>query len=66
MLKADVSNDFYQINLLPADAQKLGLIFPVYEDKKKLFAISLTLPIGWKNLPPLFCTATETASDLAN
>ena len=22
--------------------------------------------MGWKNLPPLFCTATETVSDLAN
>ena len=29
-------------------------------------AIPLTLAMGWKNSPPLFCTATETVADLAN
>ena len=28
--------------------------------------IPLTLPMGWKNSPPLFCTATETVADLSN
>ena len=31
-----------------------------------MVAIPLTLPIGWKNSSPLFCTATETVADLAN
>ena len=31
-----------------------------------MVAIPLTLPMGWKNSPPLFCTATETVADLAN
>ena len=31
-----------------------------------MVAITLTLPTGWKNSPPLFCTATETVADLAN
>ena len=31
-----------------------------------MIAIPLTLPMGWKNSPPLFCTATETVADLAN
>ena len=26
----------------------------------------MTLPMGWKNSPPIFCTATETVADLAN
>ena len=26
----------------------------------------LTLPMGWKNSPPIFCTATETVADLEN
>ena len=44
-----------------------GLIFPVYDSDKTIVATPpLTLPMGWKNLPPLFCTATETVTDLAN
>ena len=31
-----------------------------------MVAIPLTLPMGWKNSPPLFCTAMETVADLAN
>ena len=31
-----------------------------------MVAIPLTLPMGWKNSPPLFCTVTETVADLAN
>ena len=31
-----------------------------------MVAIPLTLPMGWKNYPPLFCMATETVADLAN
>ena len=31
-----------------------------------MLAIPITLPMGWKNSPPLFCTATETVADLAN
>ena len=28
--------------------------------------IPLTLPMGWKIFPPIFCTATETVADLEN
>ena len=31
-----------------------------------MVAIPLTLPIGWKKSPRLFCTTTETVADLAN
>ena len=31
-----------------------------------MVAIPLTLPMGWKNSPPLFCTSTETVADLDN
>ena len=66
LLKADVSNGFYHIGLRPEDAPKLGLIFPSGEEEEPMVAIPLTLPMGWKNSPPLFCTATETVADLAN
>ena len=66
MIKADVSDGFYRIGLCPSDATKLGLVFPSEAGDKDLVAILLTLPMGWKNSPPIFCTAMETVSDLAN
>ena len=42
------------------------MIFPSGKEEEQMVAIPLTLPMGWKNSPPLFCTATETVADLAN
>ena len=58
LLKADVSDGFYRIGLRPTDAPKLGLIFPSGKEEEQMVAIPLTLPMGWKNSPPLFCTDT--------
>ena len=58
LLKADVSDGFYRIGLRPEDAPKLGLIFPSSKEEDPMVAIPLTLPMEWKNSPPLFCTAT--------
>jgi len=66
MLKVDLSDGFYRINLNIEDIPKLGVIFPSSDPNKKLVALPLVLPMGWKYSPPAFCTATETATDLAN
>ena len=66
LLKADVLDGFYRIGLRPEDAPKLDLIFPKCADKEPMVAIPLTLPMDWKNSPPLFYTATETVAVLAN
>ena len=66
MLKADVSDGFYRIGLRPEGVPKLGLIFPSGEEEEPMVVIPLTLPMGWKYSPPLFCTATESVADLAN
>ena len=58
-------NGLYRIGLCSADGPKLGF-FPVDDSDKPLVVISLTLPIGWNNLLPFFCTATETVADLEN
>ena len=50
----------------PYDAAKLCLVFPSEAGEEDLVAIPLTLPMGWKNSPPIFCAATETVADLAN
>ena len=66
ILKLDVSDGFYRIGIRLDDAPKLGLIFPSGDDEDPMVAISLTLPMGWENPPPLLCSATETVADLAN
>ena len=65
-LKSDVSDGFYRIGLHPTYAPKLGLVIPSEGENEDLVVIPLTLPMGWKNLPPIFCTAAETLADIAN
>ena len=45
ILKADVSEGFYQIVLIPTDAPDLGLVFPSEGEEDDLVAITLTLPM---------------------
>jgi hypothetical protein len=66
MLKLDISDGFYRIAIAPNDIPKLGVVFPTEDGKDKLIAFPLVLPMGWKNSPPIFSAATETAADLAN
>jgi len=67
ILKVDLSDGgFYRINLNIDDIPKLGIVFPSSNPSKKLVALPLILSMEWKNAPPAFCTATETAADLAN
>ncbi|KAK1732369.1 hypothetical protein QTG54_016948 [Skeletonema marinoi] len=66
MLKVDISDGFYRINLNIEDIPKLGVAFPTQPGEEKLVALPLVLPMGWKNSPPVFVTATETIADLTN
>ena len=59
-LKTDVSDGFYRIGVRPKESPNLGLIFVSGANEDPMVAIPLTLPIGCKNSPPLFFTATET------
>ena len=62
----DGSDGFYHIFLRRKDSPMQGLVFPLEGDYGELVSITLTLPIGWKNSQPIFCTGTETVGDLAN
>ena len=66
MLKVDISDGFYRVNMNIEDIPKLGVAFPTEPGQEKLVAFPLVLPMGWKNSPPIFTTATETIADLAN
>ena len=66
IMKLDISDGFYRICLNPNDIPKLGVVFPTLPGQQRLVAFPLVLPMGWKNSPPIFSTATETIADLAN
>jgi hypothetical protein len=66
LMKVDLADGFYRIDLAPDDAPKLAVVFPTLPGQEPLVAIPLVLPMGWKNSPPIFSTATETVADIAN
>ena len=66
LMKVDLSDGFYRIDLCVDNIPKLGVLFPTAPGEPKLIAFPLVLPMGWKNSPPIFFTATETIADLAN
>jgi Reverse transcriptase (RNA-dependent DNA polymerase). len=66
LLKIDIADGFYRIDVCPEDIPKLGVMFPTPPGVEPLVALPMVLPMGWKNSPPAFCTATETIADLAN
>ena len=65
LMKVDLSDGFYRLCLNIEDIPKLDVTFPS-ATTDNLVAFPLVLPMGWKNSPPAFCTATETIADLAN
>ena len=66
MSKIDISDGFYRIWVNPTDAPRLAVLFPSRPGEPKLIAVPMTLPMGWKESPPLFSAGTETVTDLAN
>jgi hypothetical protein len=66
MAKIDLADGFYRLWLAARGIPNLGVVFSTYDDEEPLVAFPLTLPIGWVESPPYFCTATETLANLAN
>jgi hypothetical protein len=66
LLKLDISDGFYRVNLNIDDIPKLGVAFPTRPGEEPLVALPLVLPMGWTASPPCFSAATETSADLAN
>ena len=66
MMKVDIADSFYRIQLNVDDIPKLGVVFPMKDSKEPLVAFPLVLPMGWVNSPPAFRAETETSADLAN
>jgi hypothetical protein len=66
LAKYDVKYWFYRLFLRALDCLRLALVLPKYEGESQLVAIPLACTMGWVQLPPTFCTMSETVCDLAN
>ena len=66
LMKIDLSDGFYRVDLNVGDVPKLGVVFPTEPGEEQLVAFPLVLPMGWTNSPPHFSSFTETITDLAN
>ena len=66
LMKFDIADGFYQICINIDDIPKLGVVFPTPPGEEQLIAFPLVLPMGWKNSPPIFTTATGIGADMAN
>ena len=66
IMKVDISDGFYRVNLRINDIPKLALVFPSIDGLQPLVALPLVLPMGWSYSPAPFSAATETITDIAN
>jgi hypothetical protein len=64
--KVDIADGFYRIWVKAADIPKLGVLLPTEQGQERLIGFPVVLPMGWKEPPPVFTSATETVTDLAN
>jgi hypothetical protein len=44
----------------------LAIILLLYDEEEQLVAIPMACMIGWVQLPPTFCTLSETIADVTN
>ena len=65
-MKFYIADGFYCIGLNIEDIPCLGVFLPTDPGENSLIAFSLVFPMGWKNSPPIFFTATENIADLSN
>jgi hypothetical protein len=66
LLKLDLSDGYYRIQLSPEAALELAVVLPGPTATSQWVGVPLCLPMGWSHSPPFFCSFTETAADLAN
>jgi hypothetical protein len=64
--KIDIVDGFYRIAIRPEDVPKLAIVFPTEEGEEQWVGFPFVLPMGWKQSPPFFTSATETVADMSN
>jgi hypothetical protein len=64
--KVDIADGVYRIWVQAADIPNIGVLLPAEEGDEWSIGFTLVLPMDWKESPPIFTSATETITDLAN
>ena len=54
LLKVELGNGFYQVNLNIEDIPKLGVVFPIKPGEPQMAAFPLILSMEWKKQSPNF------------
>jgi hypothetical protein len=62
----NIKDGFYHMFLKADDCPRLAIILPKYNGEEQLVAIPMASTMGWVELPPTFCTMSETVTDLTN
>ena len=64
--KVDLADGFCRVWVSPGAIPKLAVALPVYQGEEPMVALPFSLPMGWMDSVPWFCTPTETVADIAN
>ena len=64
--KHDIKDGFCRLFLRAQDSLRLSIILPRHPGEPQLIGIPMACTMGWVQLPPTFCTVSETVCDLAN
>jgi hypothetical protein len=66
MAKIDLADGYYRIPLSAQASLNLAVVLPSDGLEDPIIGLPLSLPMGWTDSPPYFCSFTETCADLAN
>ena len=64
--KLDIKDSFYRMFLRASDCPQKALILSKYAGEPQLITLPMACTMGWVQLPPTFCTMSETVCDEAN
>ncbi len=65
MAKWDIKNGFWRMDCKVREEWNFVYLLPQEPNKPTKLVIPTSLQMGWVELPPYFCAATETARDIA-
>ena len=54
LIKIDIADSFYRLDVILGDIPKLAVIFPTLPGQQHLVVLPLVLPMGWKIAPQSF------------
>ena len=65
MAKWDIKDGFWRMDCAEGEEYNFAYVLPQEDGKPVTLVMPTSLQMGWVESPPYFCTATETARDIA-